>query len=261
MHLFDQDVSLKGRNPLRYAGNISDNWSVNGNPDGGYLMALLANALLRRSEKKQLVILTANFVARSFPGNALVSIEQMGSSRQFQRWEAILRQDEKETVRAFGTCTDVAVSHENRYEKQPPVIAPLKDCIALPEIPRYTIFRHMDVRLDPACAGWTSGNLAEKSEQRGWIKFKDDRFHDPLSILLMLDAFPPPVLASHGVIAWVPTLEMTVNIRKIPKTPWLKCVFRSRFITGGFVEEDGEIWDENGGLAAISRQISQFQKQ
>ena len=133
--------------------------------------------------------------------------------------------------------------------------------MALPEIPRYTIFRHMDVRLDPDCAGWMSGNLTERSEQKGWIKFKDDRPFDQLSILLLSDAFPPPVLASQGVIAWVPTIEMTVNIRTIPSTKWLKCIFRSHFINGGFVEEDGELWDEKGELVAISRQISQFQKQ
>ncbi len=224
-------------------------------------MALLGNAILQQSEKKRLVILTANFVTRSCPGEAFISIEQIGSSRQFQRWEAILKQDGKETVRAFGTCADGEASNENRYEKRPPTIASLKDCIAIPEIPNYTIFRGMDIRLDPACAGWMSGDLVDKSEQKGWIRFKEARRHDPLSILLMLDAFPPPVLASQGAIAWVPTLEMTVNIRTVPKTRWLKCVFRTRFITGGFVEEDGEIWDEKGALVAVSRQISQFLKQ
>ena len=261
MHLFDRDISLIAQEPLRFAGTITDNWSVNGNPDGGYIMAMLANAILQKSEKKKLVILTANFISRSFQGEAWLAIEKIGSSRQFERWEARLQQDGKETVRAFGTCTDDEVPRENRYEKRPPTLAPLSDCMALPEIPRYTIFRHMDVRLDPDCAGWMSGNLTERSEQKGWIKFKDDRPFDQLSILLLSDAFPPPVLASQGVIAWVPTIEMTVNIRTIPSTKWLKCIFRSHFINGGFVEEDGELWDEKGELVAISRQISQFQKQ
>ena len=141
MHLFDQDIALKGQGPFSFLGNIADHWSVNGNPDGGYLMAMLANAVLQMSEKKKLVILTANFISRSVPGEAFLDVEQIGSSRQFERWEAILRQDGKETVRAFGTCTDDEVSNENRYEKQAPAIAPLKDCIALPELPRYTIFR------------------------------------------------------------------------------------------------------------------------
>jgi acyl-CoA thioesterase len=166
----------------------------------------------------------------------------------------------KETVRALGTCTEGDVSGENRYEKAPPDLTPLKDCIPIPELPRYTIFHHMDVRLDPGCAGWMSGRLTEKSELKGWIRFKDGRPFDQLSILLLADSFPPPVLASQGVIAWIPTIEMSVNIRSLPKAKWLRCIFCSRFINSGFVEEDGELWDENGEIVAISRQISQFQK-
>jgi hypothetical protein len=49
-------------------------------------------------------------------------------------------------------------------------------------------------------------------------------------------------------------------VRKIPETKWLQGHFRSRFITCGLVESDGEIWDEEGILVAISRQIAQFKK-
>ena len=100
--------------------------------------------------------------------------------------------------------------------------------------------------------------MADNSEIRGWIKFKNDRPFDILSILLFADSFPPAVLTSQGMVAWVPTLEFSVNIRNIPTTKWLKCIFRTRFITCGLLEEDGEIWDEAGRLIAISRQIAQY---
>ncbi|MEZ4579028.1 MAG: thioesterase family protein [Desulfobacterales bacterium] len=60
--------------------------------------------------------------------------------------------------------------------------------------------------------------------------------------------------------AWVPTIEFSVNIRNIPASVWLKCIFRTHFINNGLLEEDGEIWDETGELVAISRQIAQFRK-
>ena len=81
---------------------------------------------------------------------------------------------------------------------------------------------------------------------------------DTASILLVADSFPPAVLTSQGMVAWVPTLEFSVNIRNIPTTKWLKCIFRTRFITCGLLEEDGEIWDEACRLIAISRQIAQY---
>jgi hypothetical protein len=44
MHRFDQDILFKPGDPLSFSGRITDNGSINGVPDGGYLMAILANA-------------------------------------------------------------------------------------------------------------------------------------------------------------------------------------------------------------------------
>ena len=54
--------------------------------------------------------------------------------------------------------------------------------------------------------------------------------------------------------------KIPVNVRAISDTPWIKAVFRSHFVTCGIVEEDGELWDENGKLLVVSRQIAQFRK-
>ena len=127
-------------------------------------------------------------------------------------------------------------------------------------MPGYTLFDHMDVRPDPATAGWIEGRLTDRSEHKGWIRFKEARPFDTLSVLLAADGFPPPVFASPGMVAWVPTLELSVNIRNTPAGPWLVCRFRTRFINNGLLEEDGQVWDQNGELIAISRQIAQYKK-
>jgi hypothetical protein len=80
------------------------------------------------------------------------------------------------------------------------------------------------------------------------------------SMFLIADSFPPAILASQGLAAWVPTIELTVHVRHVPETEWLKGMFRTRFVTCGLVEEDGEVWDEEGNLVAISRQIAQYRK-
>ncbi len=262
MHPFDQDIAVTQKGHLRFKGCVSDNWSVNGNPDGGYLMALLANAILKASPKKSTAILTANFVSRCQIGGAHLVVEKVGRSKNFDRWQASLSQEGEERVRALGTLVDPKrTQNEVRYERSAPFLIPVDKCVQFPAMPNYTLFDGVDVRLEPDCTGWLTGRPAEKSEIRGWIQFKDRRPFDQLSILLMIDAFPPPILASHGMVAWVPTIELSVNIRSVPVTNWLKCVFRSRYVNDGMVEEDGEVWDENNALVAISRQISQFRKQ
>ena len=71
----------------------------------------------------------------------------------------------------------------------------------------------------------------------------------------------PAAMATQGLTAWIPTIELSVNIRKLPQTKRLKCSLRTRHITCGILEADGEVWDEEGNLAAISRQIAQFRKE
>lgn len=261
MHLFDHDILFKPGEPLSFCGHITNNWSVNGIPDGGYLMAIFAKAMMQHSKMKSTPIITANFLNRCEPGDAKILIEQMSTSRQFNRFQGSLRQKGKERIRAFGTFSD-----ENKecllesYEASCPEIAKLEKCLPVPEIPNYTLFSQLDIRLDPVCTGWLSGKLSAKSEIKGYIKFKNRRPFDVPSILLIADSFPPAVLSSQGMVAWVPTIESSVNIRKIPTTAWLKGSFRTRFITCGLLEEDGEIWDQEDELIAISRQIAQYRE-
>ena len=56
--------------------------------------------------------------------------------------------------------------------------------------------------------------------------------------------------------AWVPTLELTVHLRKHPKPGWLRAVFQTRVLRDGLLEEDGELWDADGDLVAMSRQLA-----
>ncbi|RJP39811.1 MAG: thioesterase family protein [Desulfobacteraceae bacterium] len=259
MYLFDQDITITPIGPARYSANISEDWSINGNPNGGYLLALMANAMMQASDKKGTPILTINYLARSMPGPVEIEVAKMAESTQFSRMQAGLFQDGQEKIRALGTFSvETDECFILRYEKSPPDIAPLDTCMAIPELPGYTLYRQLDVRLDPACGGWMEGRLTDKSEHRGWLTFKDGRPFDLLSVALAADALPPPIFASQGMAAWVPTIELSVNIRNIPQTRWLKCVFRTCFVNCGLLEADGELRDGNDELVAISRQIAQY---
>lgn len=259
MHCFDQDMAFAVSGSPVSRGSLSDNWSVNGTPNGGYIMALLAGAMIANSDRRSTPILTANYINRCVPGEAEIIVEKVSASSQFNRLQARLLQEGKERVRALGTFANEKMECIlERYESAAPDIAQRDGCVAIPLIPKYTLMNNLDVLIDPSCAGWMQGKLTERSEQKGWIRFKEGRPYDLASLFLVADAFPPPVFASQGLTGWVPTIELTVNVRSVPRTEWLKCVFRSRFITCGLLEEDGEVWDEEGALVAISRQIAQY---
>ncbi len=260
---FDNDMRLKPMGGSSFEGTITPNWSVNGDPNGGYLMAFMTSAMQQMSDKKRPVIVTANYLVRGEPCPSTVIVEEISTGKQLNRFQARLMQNGIEKTRGWGTFMDGNNCPDaGRYEKGPPLLPARENCFRFPALPKYTLFSNMDVLLDPSCAGWIKGEgeLAGISEHRGWIKFNDNRPCDHLSLLLMADSFPPPILASQGPIARVPTIEYSVNVRAVADTPWIKAIFRSHFLTCGIVEEDGELWDENGKLLVVSRQIAQMRK-
>lgn len=260
MHPFDKDIRVwPAKEGGGYEARISDSWSINTVPNGGYLMAVLANAMLELSPKKGTPIITAAFVSRCLPGHASITVETVSNSQQFARFQAGLYQEGIEKTRVLGTfAKETDHCALTRCESSAPPLPPPADCLEMPPMPGYTLFDAMEIRLDPACAGWMEGRLIDRSEHRGWIRFREERILDIPALLLMADSFPPPVFATQGMVAWVPTLEFSVNIRRPAPPGWVKCIFRSRFITCGLLEEDGQLWSPEGDLIAISRQVAQY---
>lgn len=258
MSQFADETTSVEVSPGHFHGNISGNWSVNGNPNGGYLMAIMVDAALRQSDKQSTPIVTANFISRGVPGPAEILVEEISGSGQFQRFQVRLLQAGKEKVRGLATFAGRKEDCANdRYETGPAPLPPRDQCVPLPGLPTYTLFQGVELLLDPGCAGWLHNRLAERSEIRGWMRLREDHPYDVPSLLMLADALPPAVLASFGMVAWVPTIELTVSIRNLPASRWLNCALRTRFVTCGLLEADGEVWDEAGRLIAISRQIAQ----
>jgi hypothetical protein len=255
MHVFERDVSLTQQGDGKFQTNISGNWSINGSPNGGYLMALLLKAMTQCGQIHGVPIITANFIARSEVGAADVLVESISQSNRFARFEARLIQQGKERIRAFGTLMKETIEQvETHYGEPEPVVADLKECVLIPTLPSYTLYDNLEVRLDPTTARWMNGDLTGNSEIKGWIRFKKHRQLDALAAILFADSFPPAVSSRHGIVAWMPTIEFSVGVRTKPIGEWLRCVFKTTSIHNGMLEEDGYIWDTAGSLIAVSRQ-------
>jgi len=259
MIYLNEDIQSNKISSAIHEADITDNWSVNGNPNGGYLLALIVKALLDHTENIKTPIITANYISKCVPGKAEIQIEEISLTKQFHRFEAKLFQKKKEKIRVLATFTlENDQRGITRYEKKSPPLAQRNFCVPVPALPKYTLFEQLDILIDPVCAGWMQNQLTDISETKGWIKFKRDQPLDWFSIILVADALPPAVMVSQGMMAWVPTIELSVNIRNLPQSQWLNCYTRTRFITNGILEADGEVWDETGYLIAISRQIAQI---
>lgn len=261
MALFDDDMRVTPESNDLVSGEVSNHFLVNGVPNGGYMMALLTQALQTQSNNQAPVSVTASFLRPNKIKEIVFSPELIIESSQFERYSVKALQDGKETIRAIVTLMkEYPKGKEVRYEVPPKDVLPREQCRRMIAFPGYSIFKNVHILMQPESYSWIEGSPTQRSEHKGWIRLVDERPWDAQSVLLASDAFPPPVLATQGMVAWVPTIEMSVQIRKIPTSRWLRCAFRSNYITDGLIEEDGEIWDEDGELVAISRQLAQFKK-
>src|SRR5262249_43111895 len=87
-----------------------------------------------------------------------------------------------------------------------------------------------------------------------WMRFREPRPPDSLSLALLVDAAAPAVMefAATGSL----TLELTVHLRSRPAAGWLACRITTRHLMEGYYEEDFEVWDSRGRLVAQSRQLA-----
>jgi acyl-CoA thioesterase len=97
--------------------------------------------------------------------------------------------------------------------------------------------------------------VVDPLEVAGWIRFADGTEPSVLGLLAMADAFPPTMLGYQDV-RWIPTIEFTVHVRGRPAPGWIAGTIRTRFLVDGLLEEDGELWDSEGRLVALSRQMA-----
>lgn len=259
MHHFDIDLRLAetGRYTLR--GNFSDRWSHIGIVNGGFQLALLYKAMAMYARPPETLVITGNYIAKCGEGPVDIEVEPFSSSKNFDRLEARLLQSGSEKLRAFGTFAgrggpSLDIGRPDPAEE----IAPPEECVRVDSGGRTRLFDSIDVLLDPDYSGWINGRLTDEAVQKGWIRFRKPRSFDIPSVIMTADSFPPSIFSRAGIQKIVPTIEYSVQVASVPPVDMLSCVFRSHYLTGEIITEDGVLRTPAGELVAVSRQTALF---
>lgn len=260
---FDTDTAVERRAEGRWRGEVSDRWDVvGGAPNGGYLLTLPLRALAAELDRPDPLTATAHFPEACGPGPVEISTEVLRAGGHATGRAVLARAgDEPGRVRLAVTATfgDLgAADGPTNVAGGPPDVPPLEECVdpAASGVEVPPIVGRFDVRLDPSCLGWAVGQPSGVGRIVGWLRFADGRPVDSLALPLLADALPPPALNLLPEVAWAPTLELTVHVRARPAPGWLRAVFTTRYLVDGYLEEDGELWDADGRLVALSRQLA-----
>ncbi|GAB4215034.1 MAG: thioesterase family protein [Sandaracinaceae bacterium] len=253
-----------GPGRARFDAVVSDRWSIGTAPNGGYLAVLVARAMAEALPHKDPFSITLHFLRIARPGPACIEVEVVRVGRGHSTAEARLIQEGAEVVRALATFGELGRSDGPTVVRAvAPPIPPRDACNRgrAGPTPDLSIAERVDMFMAPGTVTWVSGEKSDVAELGGWARFSDGRPTDALSLLFFADAFPPPVLNLRAASApWVPTLELTVHLKARPSPGWIRGWFRTRALVGGYLEEDGELWDEEERLVAISRQLARLHR-
>lgn len=264
---FDRETAIEPVGPGRYSTFIHPDWNIDTNPNGGYaISAMVAAARVQRPDHPDPVAVTTQFLKSPTADRpALITLEEVKVGRRIAFLRLTLIQDDVPRATMLATMADLASGTEpgdgqgaprSIDDLTPPEIASPRDCADRSELNQgvtLPLLSRVDVRIDPR---YLEPGTVGSAELVGWIRLSDGRPTDVGCLPLFADAFPPSVFSLWGMIGWVPTVELTVHVRRRPASGWVLGRFTTRDLTGGTMIEDGTLWDEDGRLVARSRQLA-----
>jgi acyl-CoA thioesterase len=256
MGQFERETALERIGDNRFRGELHEGWRIGAVPNGGYVMAIAGRALRAILPHRDPLTVSAFYLAPTTLGPIECETQMLGSGRSTSFAEVKMYQQGELKVKVTAAYTDLGkLNGENWAAAAPPEYPSWDEC----ENPgqRGIEFRsRVELRLVSGKEVFSEQKPDGSGEFRGWLRHADSTEPDVISLLMFADAVPPPVFNVLGPIGWVPTVELTVQVRAHPAPGPLQMRMRTRYMTNGIVEEDGEYWDSAGKLVAISRQTA-----
>lgn len=243
---------------------LHPDWNIGDKPNGGYVMAVAARRLWQATKEAgsphpHPVSVTTHYLRPCDNSVFEHSAEVLRVGRTFSTAQGGLTQGGKVRVHSIATFGDVSVDGATAEFGSPPSLPTPQECLLRNDAmgPEGTtpLSEVIETRMHPD-SGWLQGKPTGVPKVTGWTRFRDGQPPDPWSLLFFADAFAPTVFEWLPERAWVPTIELTVHVRSLPVSGWLRASFTTNHVSHGRFEEDGEIWDEAGTLVAQSRQLA-----
>jgi acyl-CoA thioesterase len=257
-------VELVGEN--RYRSEPGDDLGIMGGMlNGGAVLEIAARALAGTLDRPHPVTITGHFLSPARAGALDITTDVLRTGRHGTGRAMVAGGDGAVILAVTGTFTDLAGASGPTQRLTPTAAAPDRDTgdawpppggrPADTQVPPRIMDRFTH-RLIPDGFGWARGEPRGDPVVEGWARPASGTW-DPLDLLTLADVYPPPLLNTGLGFVWVPTLELTVHVRGLPRDDeWVMCRFSSSEVTDGYVEEDGVLRGADGRLLAMSRQLS-----
>lgn len=258
---FDTDTQIHDVGGGAFDAHLTHRWSIGAVPNGGYSSAPAISAMLQATDRDVPLSVTTHFYKPTTPDtDARIETEIHRAGRTAAYASADLLQDGVARSRLTGVLGTLPPAGSPTRLMPEPIAIPSPDgCVARdPAVQgaRMTLLDHVDVRLEPAALEMADGRADRPISFGGWVRFEDERPPDPLALTLFADAFPPPILMVEPSAGWVPTIELTVHVRRRPVDGWIRAECRTVDVHDRLLIEEIRLWDESDALVAQGRQLA-----
>ncbi|HLT11069.1 MAG TPA: thioesterase family protein, partial [Micromonosporaceae bacterium] len=131
MASFAEAIAVDGKDGT-YTAQLDPEWTVNGNPHGGYLLAVMAHAAVIADDERahpHPLSASAVYVTPPAVGPATIEVEHLRRGRAASQVRARLVQGDDTRVEALftlGRLTDHA--EPSWVDQRPPAMTPLEEC-------------------------------------------------------------------------------------------------------------------------------------
>jgi len=273
MSVFDEAIAVRRSGDGRYQVRFDERFAIVAQGgttpaamNGGVTVAMVLRAVLDASPHPHPVATSAHFLRVPRLDPAEVEVTWLKQGRTAATARAALVQDGQVLLDATVTTGSLPAgprtNGELSWTGEPPRLPPIGECVNLGPWPG-TVGAHgtagyaaqVDLRMDPATTGWRRGDPAGLPEMRGYFGLREERDPDAYLLALAVDSLPP-VVFGLGAAGWAPTVELTWHMRAVPSPGPLQVAARCRHVSGGWFDEEAEVWDAAGRLVAQSRQLA-----
>jgi len=271
---FDEATAVTPDGPGRYRLVPDERFAIfrpdgSGAVNGGVLVATALRAVLDTSPHPYPVATSAHFLNVPLLEPAQVEVTWLRQGGTVATARAAVVQNGRPVLEVTATTGGLPPATDTddgnlTWTGEPPVLPPAEECLDLGEWPTAGTTQGMtgypaqiEVRLDPATAGWRGSHQPGLPEMRGYFRLREDRDPDAYLLALAVDSLPP-VVFGLGARGWSPTVELSWHMRAVPASGPLRVATRCRHVSGGWFDEEAEVWDTAGHLVAQSRQLARL---
>ncbi|MEM9711528.1 MAG: thioesterase family protein [Actinomycetota bacterium] len=254
----ERDTSIEPIGEGRWSTRLDRSWHIGEASNGGYALLPVVRALRELAVHPDPLTVTTHFLR---PGlgdtEGEVEAELIRSGRRTGTARGRLVQAGSTRLEVMAAFTDLSNGSDTGPELTlaPPDLPAPERCVDRAELAQgveLPILSRLDVRLHPDL---TVSGGSDRALMEGWIRLRDGTEPTSLTLPLFADAFPPSLYPLVGNVGWVPTIELTVHVRRRPAPGWVQARLECDDLQGGRMVETGALWDSTGALVARSRQV------